>query len=90
MHSWLARFSKSIGLMCSGLDVAFNVAHSMGHLGHPGGHLGGVGTDHLLLGMASVPTTSVSRALGSVGVTAEGLQEKLAQLREHLEEVTKR
>ena len=83
------RFSISIGLMCSGLDVAFNVAHSMGHLGQLG-HLGGVGTDHLLLGMASVPTTSVSRALGSVGVTAEGLQEKLAQLREHLEEVTKR
>jgi len=71
--------------------VAFNVAHSMGHLGHlqNSGTVGAVGTDHLLLGMASVPKTSVSRALGSVGVTAEDLQEKLTQLREHLE-LTKR
>ena len=72
--------------------MAFHVAHSMGHLGHLGdnsGTGGTVGTDHLLLGMASVPKTSVSRALGSVGVTAEDLQEKLTQLREHLE-LTKR
>eukprot|EP00438_Fugacium_kawagutii_P025129 Skav208283 [mRNA] locus=scaffold897:1743:12563:+ [translate_table: standard] len=62
-----------------GLDVAFDVAHSMGHLSSGGT----IGTDHLLVGMASVADTSVSRALQSVGVTAEGLQEKLSTSRDN-------
>ena len=55
--------------------MAFEVAHSMGHLSQ------GIGSDHLLVGMASVPQSSASRALRSVGVTAEGLQEKLSSYR---------
>lgn len=50
----------------------------MGHLANKGNT---IGSDHLLVGMASVSQSSVSRALQSVGVTAEGLQEKLRSSR---------
>ncbi len=51
-------------------------------MGHLSSGISGIGTDHLLVGMASVPNTSASRALRSVGVTAEGLEEKLISCRE--------
>eukprot|EP00913_Durusdinium_trenchii_P001827 g1693.t1 len=60
------------------LEAAFQVAYSMGHLANKGNT---IGSDHLLVGMASVSQSSVSRALQSVGVTAEGLQEKLRSSR---------
>lgn len=50
-------------------------------MGHLSG-ISGIGTDHLLVGMASVANASASRALRSVGVTAEGLEEKLISCRE--------
>ncbi|CAK0891046.1 unnamed protein product [Prorocentrum cordatum] len=57
--------------------AAFACARRLGHASAGGG----VGTDHLLVGMAATAGSCAARALRSVGLTAEVLEAALAQSR---------